>query len=181
MDSLDRDVLSAAVMWHRAGETVALGTVIWTWGSAPRPLGSMVVIRGDGVLKGSVSGGCIEDDLILRVKSGELPKSLPCVVPHDVSADESHRFGLQCGCTLKLVVEPVGPASDLERLLELTGRGAVVGRTLEMSSGHAAVHECKKSHDVQFAPTTSQGSEGQSGFTLAHRRPRRSRCPFSRR
>jgi xanthine dehydrogenase accessory factor len=74
MDSMDRDVLSAAVMWHRAGETVALGTVIRTWGSAPRPLGSMVVIRDDGILKGSVSGGCIEDDLILGVKSGELPK-----------------------------------------------------------------------------------------------------------
>ncbi|MFL9943815.1 XdhC family protein [Paraburkholderia graminis] len=150
MDSMDREVLSAAVRWHRAGETVALATVIRTWGSAPRPVGSMVVIRGDGILKRSISGGCIEDDLILRVKSGELPKMLPCEVTYGVSADEAHRFGLPCGGTLKLIVEPVGPASGLERLLELTGRGAVAGRALDMSSGRAAVHECNKSQDVQF-------------------------------
>jgi xanthine dehydrogenase accessory factor len=80
MDSMDKEVLNAAVMWHRSGETVALGTVIGTWGSAPRPVGSMVVIRGDGILKGSVSAGCIEGDLILRVKSSEFPKLLPCEV-----------------------------------------------------------------------------------------------------
>lgn len=150
MDSRDREVLSVAVKWHRTGETVALGTVIRTWGSAPRPVGSIVLIRGDGILKGSVSGGCIEDDLILRVKSGELPKLLPCEVTCGVSADEAHRFGLPWGGTLKLIVEPVGPASGLERLLELTGRGTVVERTLDMSSGRADVHECNKSQDVQF-------------------------------
>jgi xanthine dehydrogenase accessory factor len=67
-----------------------------------------------------------------------------------VSADEAHRFGLPCGGTLKLIVEPVGPASGLERLLELTGRGAVVGRALDMSNGRVAVDECNKYQDVQF-------------------------------
>ena len=147
---MDRDVLSAALMRHPAGEALALGTAIRTWALAPRPLGSMGVIRGDGIPKGSVSGGCIDDDLILRVKSGELPKSLPCEVTYGVSADEAHRFGLPCGGTLKLIVEPVGSASGLERLLELTGRVAVVGCALDMSSGRAAVHECNKSRDVQF-------------------------------
>ncbi|WMY09545.1 XdhC family protein [Paraburkholderia phenoliruptrix] len=150
MDSLDRDVLSAAVMWQRAGKTVALGTVIRTWGSAPRPVGSMVAIRSDGALRGSVSGGCIEDDLILRVKTGELPGALPCEVTYGLSADEAHRFGLPCGGTLKLIVEPVGPASGLELLLELTGRGAVVCRALDMSSGRAAIRESSESEDVQF-------------------------------
>lgn len=147
---MDRDVLSAAVLWHKAGETAALGTVIRTWGSAPRPVGSMVVIRGDGVLKGSVSGGCIEDDLILRVKSGELPKPLPCEVTYGVSADEAHRFGLPCGGTLKLIVERVGTASALARLLQLTGQGAVVRRVLDMNTGRAVIQESGKCTDVQF-------------------------------
>ncbi|WP_347814530.1 XdhC family protein [Paraburkholderia sp. BL9I2N2] len=66
MDCMDRAVLEAADAWQLAGAVVALGTVIRTWGWAPRPVGSMVAIRGDGIVKGSVSGGCIEGDLSHR-------------------------------------------------------------------------------------------------------------------
>ncbi|UUZ76676.1 XdhC family protein [Polaromonas sp. P1(28)-13] len=64
MDSLDLRVLGDALEWRRAGHGVTLVTVVETWGSAPRPPGALLAVRDDGVVIGSVSGGCVEDDLI---------------------------------------------------------------------------------------------------------------------
>ncbi|WP_366526473.1 XdhC family protein [Acidiferrobacter sp.] len=66
----DTEVIRIAVSWLDKGHRVTLGTVVQTWGSAPRPPGSLMIIRDDGQVSGSVSGGCIEDDLIGRVKRG---------------------------------------------------------------------------------------------------------------
>jgi xanthine dehydrogenase accessory factor len=71
MESLDLRVLAEALEWHRAGWPVTLVTVVQTWGSAPRPPGALLAVRGDGAVSGSVSGGCVEDDLIARIRSGE--------------------------------------------------------------------------------------------------------------
>ena len=71
MESLDLRVLADALAWRRAGHAVTLVTVVETWGSAPRPPGALLAVRDDGVVSGSVSGGCVEDDLIARVKAGE--------------------------------------------------------------------------------------------------------------
>ena len=71
MESLDLRVLGDAVAWRRAGHAVTLITIVETWGSAPHLPGALLAIRDDGAVSGSVSGGCIEDDLIARVKAGE--------------------------------------------------------------------------------------------------------------
>ena len=71
MDSLDLQVLVQAREWRAAGNSVWLVTVIETWGSAPRPPGALLAMRDDGLVVGSVSGGCVEDDLIDRVRKGE--------------------------------------------------------------------------------------------------------------
>ena len=68
MDSVDLNVLRSVLQWRRAGQRVMLYSVVQTWGSAPRPPGAMLALRGDGVVIGSVSGGCIEDDLIARLQ-----------------------------------------------------------------------------------------------------------------
>ena len=70
MNSIDIDVIRTALDWQSKGQRVVLGTVVRTWGSAPRPPGSLMIIREDGQVAGSVSGGCIEDDLIRRVAAG---------------------------------------------------------------------------------------------------------------
>ena len=106
MDSLDSQVLDAARKWVAAGHRFALITVARTWGSAPRPPGAWMVLRDDGQVQGSVSGGCIEDDLIRRAAAGEFVGSMPRVLRYGVTADEAHRFGLPCGGTLELVLEP---------------------------------------------------------------------------
>jgi xanthine dehydrogenase accessory factor len=77
MDSTDLAVLRKSVAWLQAGHRLALATVVQTWGSAPRPLGSWLVIREDGQLVGSISGGCLEDDLIHRVCSDILIQTAP--------------------------------------------------------------------------------------------------------
>jgi len=77
MDSVDLQVLKSARDWIAAGRRVVMATVIRTWGSAPRPIGALTAIRDDGMVAGSVSGGCIEDDMILQVRSGELVKDKP--------------------------------------------------------------------------------------------------------
>jgi xanthine dehydrogenase accessory factor len=139
MDSIDLEVLTTAVNWSDSGEYTLLATVVRTWGSAPRPVGSMMTIRGDGHVRGSISGGCIEDDLIARVQSGEYRATTPQVLTYGLSADEAHRFGLPCGGTLQIVVECVTPASQLAPLLTAIKRQGRVTRELDLNSGAATL------------------------------------------
>ncbi len=122
MDSVDLEVLKRCADWVDAGRRVLLATVVKTWGSSPRPPGAMLAVRDDGLVEGSVSGGCVEDDLVGRVRADGLTAT-PCdVVTYGVSADEARRFGLPCGGTLQLVLEPLSPASGIRALLaEIAG------------------------------------------------------------
>jgi xanthine dehydrogenase accessory factor len=83
MNSTDLSVLRSAVSWLKAGHSVAIATVVQTWGSAPRPIGSWLAIRDDGQVAGSVSGGCVEDDLIRRVQTEILTRAIPEMVVYD--------------------------------------------------------------------------------------------------
>ena len=97
MDSVDLDVLKRGADWLDAGHRALLVTVVQTFGSSPRPEGAMLAVRDDGLVVGSVSGGCIEDDIVGRTRR-EGQKATKCeVVTYGVSADEARRFGLPCG------------------------------------------------------------------------------------
>ncbi len=137
MDSVDLEVLQAAVAWHRAGHPTLLGTVVKTWGSAPRPPGSMMAIRDDGHIMGSISGGCIEDALIDQVRDGSLRPSRPQILTFGISADEAHRFGLPCGGTLQIVLEPVADHAQLDTLLDAMQKRQIVTRTVALDTGIA--------------------------------------------
>ncbi len=139
MDSVDTEVLKTAVAWLDASHTATLATVVRTWGSAPRPIGALLVIRDDGHVIGSVSGGCVEDDLIERVKSSQAAQratgAKPELVTYGVTADQAARFGLPCGGTLQLVLEPVTGQSQLKELLATIARHELVARHLDMETG----------------------------------------------
>ncbi len=135
MDNVDLDVLRQVVAWRQAGHGVVLGTITRTWGSAPRPVGSVVAVRDDGQIAGSVSGGCIEDDLIARMREKALAADAPQVVKYGVSGDEAARFGLPCGGTLELVLEPLGRHSLVEELLGMLSAGRRVRRELQLADG----------------------------------------------
>ena len=72
MDSVDLQVLKSSAQWLAEGHKVVLASVVETWGSAPRPAGALLAVRDDGLVAGSVSGGCVEDDLIDRIRKQDL-------------------------------------------------------------------------------------------------------------
>jgi xanthine dehydrogenase accessory factor len=114
---------------------VAIATVVQTWGSAPRPVGSWLAIRDDGQVSGSVSGGCVEDDLIRRVQTEILTRATPEMVVYGVSQQEAARFGLPCGGTLRLLVEPKPELATLEKLLEQISSHQITRRTVNIGTG----------------------------------------------
>ena len=139
MNSTDLSVLKAAVRWLKEGHPVAIATVVQTWGSAPRPVGSWLAIRQDGQVAGSVSGGCVEDDLIRRVQTEILTRNAPELVVYGVSQQEAARFGLPCGGTLRLLVEPKPELAILEKLLELISSHQITLRSVDLSSGKSTL------------------------------------------
>lgn len=144
MEDLDTLVLRTALHWQGSGLSVVLVTVARTWGSSPRPPGSLMAINDKGETVGSVSGGCIEDDLIRRIRDESTPTKdlnrLPAVVRYGISADEAHRFGLPCGGTVELVLESVSAGSRLAELLLSCQHRRHTKRVLDMRTGNVTLH-----------------------------------------
>ena len=150
MDSVDLEVVKAAIAWTRGGHRATLGTVTHTWGSAPRPVGAMLAIRDDGHVVGSVSGGCVEDDLIAKVKSGALAAEQPEVAVYGVTQEAAARFGLPCGGTLQIVLEPVRAQSKLDELLATIQRHELVARFLDMKTAEVRLQPGTWSDTLEF-------------------------------
>ena len=154
MDSVDLEVVRTALKWFESGHRATLGTVVHTWGSAPRPVGAMLVIRDDGQVIGSVSGGCVEDDLIDKVKrlaaGTESGGKKPEAVTYGVTQELATRFGLPCGGTLQLVLEPVSAESKLKELLGTIERHELVARFLDMDTGKVRIETGKWSDYLEF-------------------------------
>ena len=141
MDSVDLEVLKRCVEWQQGGHRVLLVTVVKTWGSSPRPEGAMLAVRDDGLVEGSVSGGCIEDDIVVRIRNEGMTSTRCETVTYGVSADEARRFGLPCGGTIQLatngsysVTQPsdwwYGPDAfpAISSAIVIQGNGATISR-----------------------------------------------------
>jgi xanthine dehydrogenase accessory factor len=150
MDSVDIEVLRSAEAWRRSGHRATLGTIVKTWGSAPRPVGALVAIRDDGQVVGSVSGGCVEDDLIEKVRAKAVAAEKPQLMTYGVTNEEATRWGLPCGGTLQVVLEPVTGQSGLADLLEVISKQQLVRRRLEMDSGRVTVEPGRWSDALEF-------------------------------
>jgi xanthine dehydrogenase accessory factor len=135
MDSVDLQVLATARQWAAQGRRVAWVTVARTWGSAPRPPGSWLVVRDDGLIEGSVSGGCIEDDLVARMRAGEMGGTQPFTLTYGVTQEEAARIGLPCGGTLEVVVEPSASAALLDELAARLARRQLTTKRVDLQSG----------------------------------------------
>jgi len=150
VDSVDLEVIRSALKWTESGHRATLGTVTHTWGSAPRPVGAMLVIRDDGQVMGSVSGGCVEDDLIDKVKSRAIAADKPEVTVYGVTQEQAARYGLPCGGTLQIVLEPVSAESKLAELLAVIERHELTARTLDMRTGSVRMEPGKWSDLLEF-------------------------------
>lgn len=151
MNSTDYQVLQSAISWLQDGKRVALATVVQTWGSSPRPVGSWLAIREDGQVVGSVSGGCVEDDLIRRVQTEILTRTSPELVKYGVSKDEAVRFGLPCGGTLQLLVEPRPELAILEAIVSGIKKRSIVLREVNVLSGQSTLSIGNRSTQFQFS------------------------------
>lgn len=151
MNSTDYQVLQSAISWLQDGKRVALATVVQTWGSSPRPVGSWLAIREDGQVVGSVSGGCVEDDLIRRVQTEILTQTSPELVKYGVSKDEAVRFGLPCGGTLQLLVEPRPELAILEAIMSGIKKRSIVLREVNVLTGQSTLSIGNRSTQFQFS------------------------------
>jgi len=149
MQSLDLDVLEQATKWRREGHEVSLITVVETFGSAPRPPGALLAVRDDAVVAGSVSGGCVEDDLIDRVRHGERIAK-PQLITYGVTREEAARFGLPCGGTLRLIQEPLVDYAWAETVIAEASEHKLVSRTLDLESGRVTLGPATRDDEVEF-------------------------------
>ena len=137
MNASDLYVLENALNWLEEGTRVALVTVVQTWGSSPRPVGSLLAVAEDGRFVGSVSGGCIEEHLVERIDR-DFPEQ-PYTTSYGVSADEARRFGLPCGGTMVVAVEPIQDAAGIAYSVAEIRQRRRVCRRLQMDTGQASV------------------------------------------
>jgi len=141
MQSADLEVLETAVDWLDAGHTVYLTTVARTWGSSPRPPGSLLAVRADDArFVGSVSGGCVEDDLSARLAALGASQALPRIESYGVTPEQNHRFGLPCGGHLDLVVEQLAGAEPLRAILRAMDARRLTARRVCLATGEASLH-----------------------------------------
>jgi xanthine dehydrogenase accessory factor len=158
---LDTLVLRQAAAWQGQGVPALLVCVMQTWGSSPRPPGSLMALSAHGETVGSVSGGCIEDDLIARVREhgvkGVCQRGLPEVLRYGISADQAHRFGLPCGGTVELVLEPLQAHSRIGELLQACEARQCTERWLHLGSGEVTLRTPTPS-GPGLAPQAAAGS-----------------------
>jgi xanthine dehydrogenase accessory factor len=160
MNSTDYIVLKTALSWLREGKRIAIATVVQTWGSSPRPVGSWLAIREDGQVVGSVSGGCVEDDLIRRVQTEILTRNTPELVIYGVSKEEAARFGLPCGGTLRLLVEPSPEQAVLEEILKGIESHQIILRRVDLGSGKSTLYPGSREDGFSFGESEMQTSYG---------------------
>lgn len=154
MDSVDLSVLKTLRDWQAGDLPLWLVTVVETFGSSPRPAGAMLALRGDGLAVGSVSGGCIEDDLVLRAKRGGLPNERCEVLTFGVTKEEALRFRLPCGGVIRVVVEPVQNPIWVEQVLQRVRSHRLVRRKLHLDSLQVELDAAGRTESISFNGTT---------------------------
>jgi xanthine dehydrogenase accessory factor len=175
MENLDVMVLRSLRDWRALGKRALLATVVRTWGSSPRPVGSIMALCEDGSVVGSVSGGCIEDDLIYRFTKAyaqgagtadnqetpqEIPTGAPRTVKYGISADEAHRFGLPCGGTLELLLEFDPSAQSLDELVQALGSGKLMRRTVRLADGAVTISQAQSPQELGLNSTELSNTFG---------------------
>ena len=156
MENLNVLVLRTLHGWRLAGKRALLATVVRTWGSSPRPVGSIMAMAEDGAVVGSVSGGCIEDDLIYRhtqaYANNQIPSGPPTFVKYGVTADEAHRFGLPCGGTLELLLEYDPETTSLKNLTTALSAGQLMRRTVRLRDGAVSLESALAPDELSLTP-----------------------------
>ena len=162
-----RGVLDQAAEWQKAGRSVAMATVIETWGSAPQPVGSQLAADLNGNFIGSVSGGCVEGAVITEA-AGVIGSGVPKVLEFGVADETAWRVGLACGGRIRILVEPLGQIDELMALRR--GREAVAVVTELASGRQILVRRADASPELEdaFRFDQSRVQAGPAGEVFVH-------------
>ncbi|MFU8779028.1 MAG: XdhC family protein, partial [Roseovarius sp.] len=170
MDRFD-DIPETALAWHRAGKGAALATVVETWGSAPRRVGSQLAISGAGEIAGSVSGGCVEGAVVAEALEA-IEAGKPVLLEYGVSDGDAFAVGLACGGTIRVLVEPIGSVMPEALLVDL-----VLAREARVPVAYVAGPDGRRlereGHEARFRMDRSGFDEDGETFVAIHNPPLR--------
>lgn len=148
MRAQEQDVLARVRDWLTAGKRTWLCTIVGTVGSSPRPIGAMLACNDAGEQVGSLSGGCVEDDLLARIRAGDISLTLPQQIEYGVTAQENERLGLPCGGRLHVLVEPLlavdASLKWVDAVLQQLSLRRCIVRTLQLETGDVAYASCEQ-------------------------------------
>ncbi|MGA0805907.1 MAG: XdhC family protein [Pseudohongiellaceae bacterium] len=164
MNSLDQQVVRQLSAWLAAGKHCWLCTITETFGSSPRPAGSLLACNEDGLYCGSLSGGCVEDNLRESIFKGELARDRPEQIRYGVTVDDVLRLGLPCGGSLEVFIEPILPAQAplYADLADRISRRALVSRRVDKHSGAVSLHEVPRHQPLRSSPDALDHTYGPS-------------------
>ena len=171
MDRFD-NMPETALAWQREGRKAALATVVQTWGSAPRRVGSQLVISEDGAIEGSVSGGCVEGDVVLEAFEA-IADGKPRMLEYGISDGDAFAVGLACGGTIRVMVEPIGPVLPVHVLEDLVAARAAREKVAVVSpEGDGPRQLVRDGFETRFRMDRS-GFEDDGSFVTIHNPPLR--------
>ncbi len=172
MDNFDQ-IPEIALKWHQDGTGAVLATVVQTWGSAPRRVGSQLVISGKGDIQGSVSGGCVEGAVIMEAMD-VLENGAGKMLEFGVSDEDAFAVGLACGGTIRVWIEPVGAALPEALLADLVAARAArepVAYVINTDTGERRLD--RSGHESRFAMDRSGFEDDEATFVGIHNPPLR--------
>lgn len=172
MDNFDQ-IPEIALKWHQDGTGAVLATVVQTWGSAPRRVGSQLVISGKGDIQGSVSGGCVEGAVIMEAMD-VLESGSGKMLEFGVSDEDAFAVGLACGGTIRVWIEPVGAALPEALLADLVAARAArepVAYIINTDTGERRLD--RSGHESRFAMDRSGFEDDEATFVGIHNPPLR--------
>lgn len=167
------DPVLAAETWLSAGSSVALATVISTWGSAPRPAGSQIAIREDGEFTGSVSGGCVES-AVIEAGLAALAEGAVRTLEFGIQDEQAWSVGLACGGRIQILIEPLAVGTSRDDLLALNAahidKRAIV-RAVNLSTGEAHIVDPDRDGTALWPIAADVIREGSSRLAVIDGQP----------
>jgi xanthine dehydrogenase accessory factor len=167
----DREIIATALDWARSGKRVALATVVATWGSSPRATGSRLAVDQDGRFTGSVSGGCVEGE-ILATAEEVIASGRPALREFGVSNEKAWSVGLACGGAIKIFVERIEECDFLQSLIDSAGSGRDAVTVVALDSGERIRLDVDTSPEALGDPTRNAIAAAEKGTDALVETPR---------
>ncbi len=158
MDSIDQQVLRQLHQWLSDEQACWLCTIVRTVGSFPRPIGSLLACNDKGQMLGSLSGGCVEDDLLEKIQQGQLAADLPEVIEYGISAEQNEKLGLPCGGRMYVLIEPLSnrQLDDIALINERLGQRQCCERRIDLASGESSVEPVDQFRSLDYKADEQQ-------------------------